>query len=132
MQHSPDTQHPSDPSRRRALLDLIDSAIARSRSAGRNALTDRLTAARTKVTDPRLRVVVVGGLNQGKSRFVNALLGLEVCSVGDDETTAVPTLVQHGQEPSAELVPTGSAPRIAVPCGDLQQVGSFSIPTRRD
>ncbi len=46
---------------------------------------------------------------------MNALLGLEVCSVGDDETTAVPTLVQHGQEPSAELVPTGSARRIAVP-----------------
>ncbi|MCD2116111.1 MULTISPECIES: dynamin family protein [Rhodococcus] len=126
MQHSPDTQHPSDPSRRRALLDLIDSAIARSRSARRNDLTDRLTAARTKVSDPRLRVVVVGGLNQGKSRFVNALLGLEVCSVGDDETTAVPTLVQHGQEPSAELVPTGSAPRIAVPFDDLQQVAPRS------
>ncbi|AYA23855.1 Isoniazid-inducible protein iniA [Rhodococcus rhodochrous] len=126
MQHSPDTQHPSDPSRRRALLDLIDSAIARSRSAGRNDLTDRLTAARTKVTDPRLRVVVVGGLNQGKSRFVNALLGLEVCSVGDDETTAVPTLVQHGREPSAELVPTGPSPRIPVPFDDLQQVAPRS------
>ena len=120
-------QHPPDTSRRReALLDLIDSAIERSRSAGRNDLTGRLTVARTKVSDPRLRVIVVGGLNQGKSRFVNALLGLEVCSVGDDETTALPTLVQHGREPAAELVPTGSAPRITVPFDELQQVAPRS------
>ena len=121
MQHSPDTSR-----RREALLDLIDSAIERSRSAGRNDLTGRLTVARTKVSDPRLRVIVVGGLNQGKSRFVNALLGLEVCSVGDDETTALPTLVQHGREPAAELVPTGSAPRITVPFDELQQVAPRS------
>lgn len=102
MQHPSETSArrsaPETSQRRSALLNLIDSAIDRSRGAGRGDLTDRLTAARTKVADPRLRVVVVGGLNQGKSRFVNSLLGLEVCSVGDDETTAVPTVVQHGPE----------------------------------
>lgn len=121
MHSSPDTSR-----RRGALLDLIDSAIERSRAAGRTDLTDRLTAVRTKVSDPRLRVVVVGGLNQGKSRFVNALLGLDVCSVGDDETTAIPTLVQHGPEPAAELVPAGSAPRIPVPYDDLHRVASHT------
>ncbi|MGN5236343.1 dynamin family protein [Rhodococcus sp. SJ-3] len=109
--------------RRAALVDLIDETIVSARAADRVDLDARLAAARTRVADPRLRVVVVGPLNQGKSRFVNALLGLDVCSVGDDETTAVPTLVQHGDRPRADLVLTGDgAERIEIPPGDLARV----------
>jgi hypothetical protein len=109
--------------RRAALVDLIDEALASARAAGRSDLDARLTAARTRVTDQRLRVVVVGPLNQGKSRFVNALLGLDVCSVGDDETTAVPTLVQHAVRPRAELVLAGDGPeRVEIPLDDLARV----------
>lgn len=124
MQHSSTQQSSTEsPARRAALVELIDAATERSRSAGRGDLTARLTAARTKVVDPRLRVVVVGGLNQGKSRFVNSLLGLEVCSVGDDETTAIPTLVQHGEHASAELVLAGPDPeRVAVPMDEVSRV----------
>lgn len=109
--------------RRAALVDLIDETIVSARAADRIDLVARLAAARTRVADPRLRVVVVGPLNQGKSRFVNALLGVDVCSVGDDETTAVPTLVQHGDRPRADLVLAGDgAERIEIPPGDLARI----------
>ncbi|WP_371829994.1 dynamin family protein [Rhodococcoides trifolii] len=93
--------------------------------ADRRDLVDRLTNARERVLDPRMRIVVVGPLKQGKSQFVNSLLNLEVCSVGDDETTAVPTVVQNADEASAELVlaEPGSEPvRVPVPLDQLTSI----------
>ncbi|MEE2034713.1 dynamin family protein [Rhodococcus chondri] len=123
MQHSS-----ADPAARRvALVDLIDAATVHARTVGRDDLAARLDAARTRVVDPRLRVVVVGPLNQGKSRFLNALLGLEVCSVGDDEATAVPTFVQHSDRMFAELVLAGGEPdRVEIPLDEIAHVGPGS------
>ncbi len=87
-----------------ALTSLLDRTSEIASSAGRADLVDRLAVVRRRVVDPRFRVVVVGQLKQGKSQFVNSLLNLSVCSVGDDETTAVPTVVQHAEQASAELV----------------------------
>lgn len=121
---------PVDPApRRAALTELVDEATEHTRAAGRGDLATRLAATRTRVVDPRLRVVVVGSLGQGKSRFVNSLLGLDVCSVGDDETTAVPTLVQHAAEASAELVvaDAGVEPeRVPIPLTELRGFGPRS------
>ncbi|MGV9743706.1 dynamin family protein [Rhodococcus zopfii] len=122
---------PVDPApRRAALAELVDEATEHTRAAGRGDLAARLAATRTRVVDPRLRVVVVGSLGQGKSRFVNSLLGFDVCSVGDDETTAVPTLVQHAAEASAELVvaDAGAEPqRVPIPLGELREAGPGSV-----
>lgn len=85
------TQSPS------TIGDLLATMSEVAREAGRNDLVSRLDGARTRITDPRLRIVVVGQLKQGKSSFVNALLNLDVCSVGDDETTAVPTVISHAR-----------------------------------
>lgn len=97
--------------------DLLTTMSEVAREAGRNDLVSRLDGARTRITDPRLRIVVVGQLKQGKSSFVNALLNLDVCSVGDDETTAVPTVISHAAQPSAHLIVDGPAAdnRIPVP-----------------
>ncbi|MFJ6094561.1 dynamin family protein [Williamsia muralis] len=112
----------AQPGRLGELLGRMGRIAAKS---GRQDLVDRLEGARTRVTDPRVRIVVVGPLKQGKSQFVNSLLNVEVCSVGDDETTAVPTLVQNGQQPSAELVlaQPGSDPvRTPLPMDQLTSV----------
>ncbi|MFL1594930.1 dynamin family protein [Rhodococcus ruber] len=111
--------------RRAALVELIDAAAEHIRAAERGDLATRLEAARTRVVDPRLRVVVVGQLKQGKSQFVNSLLNLEVCSVGDDETTAVPTVVQNADRTFAELVlaePGRDPVRVDLPVDELQRV----------
>ena len=101
-----------------ALVTLLDETTAAAESAGRGDLVRRLAATKERVLDPRRRIVVVGPLKQGKSQFVNSFLNVTVCSVGDDETTAVPTLVQYAAAPHAELVlaEPGSEPkRVDVP-----------------
>lgn len=108
-----------------ALTSLLDRTSEIASSAGRADLVDRLAVVRRRVVDPRFRVVVVGQLKQGKSQFVNSLLNLSVCSVGDDETTAVPTVVQHAEQASAELVlaePGGETRRVEVPLTELDSV----------
>ncbi|MBF6062754.1 dynamin family protein [Nocardia terpenica] len=106
------------------LLTVLAETVAVARAAQRGDLVGRLEALADRVRDPRRRIVVAGLGNQGKSRFVNALLNLEVCPVGDDATTTVPTLLAHGPQPVAELVlagPGGAAEgrRITVPLADI-------------
>lgn len=108
-----------------AMTSLLDRTVAIASSAGRRDLVERLGLVRTRVVDPRFRVVVVGQLKQGKSQFVNSLLNLAVCSVGDDETTAVPTVVQNAEQAFAELVladPGGEPRRVPVPLDQLDAV----------
>lgn len=103
-------------------VEMLDAVGSVARSAGRADLVARLDGARSRILDPRMRVVVVGPLKQGKSQLVNSLLNLNVCSVGDDETTAVPTLVQNAQTPSAELVlaePGFDPVRVPIPLTEL-------------
>ena len=107
------------------LADLLDSTAAVAQSVGRSDLVSRMELAKERVLDPRRRIVVVGPLKQGKSQFVNSLLNLNVCSVGDDESTAIPTVVQNSERPYAELVladPGNDAIRVEVPLEDLQTI----------
>lgn len=106
----------------RDLTGLVDEVRAVAVASGRGDLVTRLDAARTRLVDPRMRIVVVGPLKQGKSQLVNSLLDLTVCRVGDDETTAVATVVQNADTPSAELVlaePGLDPVRVPVPLDDL-------------
>jgi hypothetical protein len=106
-----------------AIPDLLSRMTEIAADAGRGDLVTRLAGARTRLTDPRLRIVVVGQLKQGKSQFVNALLNLEVCTVGDDETTAVPTVISHAPAPTAHLVVgAGDQDRIPVALSDITAI----------
>ncbi len=49
-----------------------------------------------------LTVSVVGDFNSGKSTFINALLGMDVCPVGDEPTTASITHFVHGDQERIE------------------------------
>lgn len=107
------------------LAELLDRTAAVAQTVGRSDLVSRMELAKERVLDPRRRIVVVGPLKQGKSQFVNSLLNLNVCSVGDDETTAIPTLVQNSERSFAELVvadPGTDAVRVDVPLDELQAI----------
>lgn len=92
---------------RETAVGLLADTVALAELADRQDLVDRLTAATDRVRDPRTRVVVVGEFKQGKSQLVNSLLGIPVCAVDDDITTAVPTVVAHAEANSAELLTLG-------------------------
>ncbi|WP_240933837.1 dynamin family protein [Rhodococcoides fascians] len=107
------------------LAELLDRTAEVATSAGRFDLVDRVEAAKSRVLDPRRRIIVVGPLKQGKSQFVNSLLNLTVCSVGDDETTAIPTVVSNADSFSAQLVlanPGDEPIRVDVPLEEITTV----------
>ncbi|MFD1815440.1 dynamin family protein [Rhodococcus gannanensis] len=104
MDNASGTATPIGGARSTTLTGLVDDVAAVAAGAGRTDLVARLDGARTRLVDPRMRIVVVGPLKQGKSQLVNSLLNLNVCSVGDDETTAVVTVVQNADPAAAELV----------------------------
>lgn len=87
-----------------SLSDLLDRALEVSDAAERPDLSARLRQAQRRLRDPHVRVLVVGEFKQGKSQLVNALVNAPVCPVDDDIATSVPTVVMHGDEPSATLV----------------------------
>ncbi|WP_040814057.1 dynamin family protein [Nocardia concava] len=90
------------------LLTMVSETIAVARAAQRGDLVARLETVAGKVRDPRRRIMVAGLGNQGKSRFVNALVNLDVCPVADDAATAVTTVLSYGAEPRATLVAAGA------------------------
>ncbi|MDI9929640.1 dynamin family protein [Rhodococcus sp. IEGM 1354] len=115
------------------LAELLDRTAKVATSAGRSDLVDRVEAAKSRVLDPRRRIIVVGPLKQGKSQFVNSLLNLTVCSVGDDETTAIPTVVSNADSFSAQLVlanPGDEPIRVDVPLEEITTVTPASPRTQ--
>ncbi len=84
-----------------AALETLDLGLRATTAYGRPDLHDRLGAARRRLAEPDLAVLVVGEFKQGKSSLVNAILRVPVCPVDDDVATSVPTVVRFGSEPAA-------------------------------
>lgn len=86
------------------IVELLDHTRSIADLNDRADLSARLTAARERITDPQIRVVIAGQLKQGKSQLLNSLLNMPVARVGDDESTVLVTVVVHADEPSARLI----------------------------
>ncbi|MET0703136.1 MAG: dynamin-like GTPase family protein [Mycobacterium sp.] len=95
---------PDDPRRVQVIVELIDHTGRIAELNDRGDLRQRLEVARKRINDPQIRVVIAGQLKQGKSQLLNSLLNLPVARVGDDETTALITVVTYGEQASASLV----------------------------
>ncbi|WP_187271926.1 dynamin family protein [Aeromicrobium terrae] len=85
------------------LLRLLADAAAAASTTDRDDLVDSLKQLSQRVEDPTIRVVVVGQFKQGKSALVNAMVDQSVCPIDDVIGTAVPTVVQYGETPSAVM-----------------------------
>lgn len=113
-----------DPRRVPVIVELIDHTAAIAELNDRGDLAARLAVARERITDPQIRVVIAGQLKQGKSQLLNSLLNVPVARVGDDETTALVTIVTYADEPAARLVVSagGDVPpqTIAIPVADIR------------
>jgi hypothetical protein len=122
-------------------LTVLDDTIAACITHHRTDLAGKLERKRALLLDSRVRVPVIGELNQGKSQLVNALVNAPVCAVGDDVTTVAPTAVEHAEVPAAALVtdvptsgrraigPADAEPaRVPVP---VEEVAGQALETRR-
>ncbi|MGY2027803.1 dynamin family protein [Nocardia gipuzkoensis] len=84
------------------LIRILDELRETARSAGRDDLGSRLSMVRARVSDPRVRLVVVGHPKNGMSTLVNSLVGASVSATNSD--LSVPVIVEYGPEPTATLV----------------------------
>ena len=118
------TQPQEDPRRVKVIVELIDHTSAIADLNDRGDLVARLAAAKERITDPQIRVVIAGQLKQGKSQLLNSLLNMPVARVGDDETTALVTVISYSPQPSAHLIVSagdGVPPRtIDIPIDDIR------------
>ncbi len=104
------------------IVELIDHTRTIAESNDRADLSARLAAARDRITDPRIRVVIAGQLKQGKSQLLNSLLNMPVARVGDDESTVAVTVVAHAEEPTAQLIVAdgrGGEEAVDIPVAEL-------------
>ncbi|MBY0290529.1 MAG: dynamin-like GTPase family protein [Mycobacteriaceae bacterium] len=115
---------PSDPRNTKVIVELIDHTSKIADVNERGDLVERLARAKTRITDPQIRVVVAGQLKQGKSLLLNSLLNAPVARVGDDESTVLPTVVSYGENTSARLIvarPDGAEPEaIEIEMADIK------------
>lgn len=122
-------------------LTVLDDTIAACIAHHRADLAGKLERRRALLLDPKLRVPVIGEVNQGKSQLVNALVNAPVCAVGDDATTTIPTTVEHAETPTAAVVAdvpvtgrraigpaAGEPARVAVP---FAEIATKALVTRR-
>jgi replication fork clamp-binding protein CrfC len=116
---------PDDPRRVKVIIELIDHTGAIAELNDRGDLRQRLEVARERINDPQIRVVIAGQLKQGKSQLLNSLLNMPVARVGDDETTALVTVITYGEQASANLLVApqsgGTEPElIEIPIADIK------------
>lgn len=84
-------------------LDLSSGKLAEQLAILEGSLVDHLAAQREHRDGVGLlTVAVVGDFNSGKSTFINALLGKDLCPVGDEPTTSSVTHFIHGDEERIE------------------------------
>lgn len=84
------------------LIRILDELRELTRVAGRDDLSGRLAMVRARVSDPRVRLVVVGDPKNGMSTLVNSLVAAEISAT--DSALSVPVIVEYGPEPTATLV----------------------------
>lgn len=115
---------PNDPRKVKVITELIDHSIKIATANDRGDLVERLARAKSRISDPQIRVVIAGQLKQGKSQLLNSLLNVPVARVGDDETTVLATVVSYGETASAKLIVArgeGEEPEaIAIPPAEVQ------------
>ena len=86
-----------------AELDLLTGELADKLDSLEKGLIDHLAAQREHQEGlGRLTVSVIGDFNSGKSTFINALLEMDLCPVGDEPTTASVTYFVHGDQERIE------------------------------
>jgi small GTP-binding protein len=108
----------------RHLADQLDAALRQFESSAEDAETLRRV---TLSLQELFLLVVAGEFNAGKSAFINALVGESVLAEGVTPTTAVVTLLRHGDQSVTRQRPDGIEERVH-PASFLRDVAIVDTP----
>jgi ethanolamine utilization protein EutP (predicted NTPase) len=97
----------TDPGSTTAMTELLDRLRVLTDAARRPDLGTHLAAARSRVIDPRLRIVVTGQTGQGMSSLVEAVIGAPVTAAHPG--SAGPVVVTYSDSDFVRLVPATTA-----------------------
>jgi signal recognition particle receptor subunit beta len=86
------------------MTELLDRLRELTEAAGRPDLSTHLAQARSRVIDPRLRIVVTGQTSQGMSSLVEAISGAPVTQT----ETADPVVVSYSATESTQTIRAGT------------------------
>jgi hypothetical protein len=121
--------NPSPPVTAGHLIQLVEHGLQLVDTKDREDLRKRLSMTLERLKDPSIRVMVVGEFKQGKSKFINALVGAPACPVDDDIATSVPTVVRYGDPASAAImVPTAPEEGVSDAAVDRQAIPLTDLP----
>src|ERR671931_2633899 len=81
-----------------SLVEALATLAEAARLLGAGELGEQAAEAAGRLQALDLEVAVVGEFKRGKSSLINALLGREVLPVGVLPLTAVPTVLERGEE----------------------------------
>jgi ribosome biogenesis GTPase A len=82
---------------------LLASALCELAALGTDRDREQLAALQDRLAAERLRVVVAGEANRGKSTLINALLGRSRLPTGVTPVTTIVTAVRYGDDPHADV-----------------------------
>jgi ethanolamine utilization protein EutP (predicted NTPase) len=97
-----------------AMTELLARLRVLTDAAGRPDLGSHLAQARTRVMDPRLRIVLTGQAGQGMSSLVEAIIGKPLTATGT--RSADPIVLTYSDSDSVRKVTSGAGlvPRVEV------------------
>lgn len=94
------------PSAAEPLIQLLDELRSLTIRSGRSDLSARIAMARARVSDPRVRLVVLGEPKKGMSTLVNGLIGAEVSATNSH--LSVPVIAEFGEKLTTTIVRSGT------------------------
>lgn len=110
---------------RRELLGLAEREASIIEALGVETHRELINSLRARITSDTFKILVLGDFRQGKSTFVNALLGEQVLPSFAYPTTAIVNEVKFGEERRAVLHPLAvnglQAAPIDIPIADLDR-----------
>lgn len=98
-----EAQYLADRQRRQYLADIVQQALAASKTLEMSDEQAALRQLQKTVESDTFKVLVLGEFNTGKSTFINALLGQEILPSYAIPATAIINEIKWAAEPSARL-----------------------------
>ncbi|MDF9409446.1 dynamin family protein [Pelotomaculum isophthalicicum JI] len=90
--------------KKNSLLQILAEAVDFAAKKGNSPAASLLKESADKLSRETFTLVILGEFKRGKSTFINALLGGNLLPTAVVPLTAIPTIIQHGEQLGASVI----------------------------